>query len=132
MTMPIRFDTLEYAKRLAEAGIPQDHADAHAEALSAALATATVTPGELVLVRAELLARMDLLRTELLAAIDQLRTELVAEINQLRTEVFEAINQLKADIDTKLRPLRWLIGIVLGVQVVTLSLVGALFIRMAP
>jgi hypothetical protein len=33
MTMPIQFDTLEFAKTLQAAGIPQDQAEAHAQAL---------------------------------------------------------------------------------------------------
>ena len=75
MTMPIKFDTLEYARRLAEAGIPADQADAHAQALSEALATASVTPAELVLVRSELLARMDMLKSEIDARFDHLNAK---------------------------------------------------------
>ena len=141
MTMPIKFDTLEYARRLAEAGIPADQADAHAQALSEALATASVTPAELVLVRSELLARMDMLKSEVYARMDRLKVEIDARIDQLKIEIDARIDQLKIEIDarferfeaqfeSKLRPLRWLLGIALAGQVVTLGLVAVILTRL--
>ena len=152
MTMPIKFDTLEYARRLAEAGIPADQADAHAQALSEALATASVTPAELVLVRSELLARMDMLKTEVYARMDRLKVEIDARIDQLKVEIDARIDQLKIEIDarfdrlnveidarferfearfeSKLRPLRWLLGIALAGQVITLGLVAVILTRL--
>ena len=128
MTMPIKFDTLEYARRLAEAGIPADQADAHAQALSDALATASVTPAELVLVRSELLARMDMLKSELLTRMDMLKSELSAQMDLLKSEVYARIDLLKVEIDARferleagLRSLRWLFGLSLALQVVVLA-----------
>ena len=141
MTMPIKFDTLEYARRLAEAGIPADQADAHAQALSDALATASVTPAELVLVRSELLARMDMLKSEVYARIDLLKVEIDARLDRLNIEIdarFERLNveidgrfeRLYIEIDAKLRPLRWLLGVALAGQLVTLALVGMILTRL--
>ena len=159
MTMPIKFDTLEYARRLAEAGIPADQADAHAQALSDALATASVTPAELVLVRSELLARMDMLKSELLAQMDLLKSELLAQMDLLKSEVYARIDLLKVEIDARfdrfrveidtrldrfeveidtrferleagLRQVRWLVGLALAGQVATLALVGMLLTRL--
>ena len=166
MTMPIKFDTLEYARRLAEAGIPADQADAHAQALSDALATASVTPAELVLVRSELLARMDTLKSEVYARMDRLKVEIDARFDQLKVEIDARFDQLKVGIDarfdqlkvgtdarfervearldgfearldglearfeSKLRPLRWLLGIALAAQVVTLGLVAVILARL--
>ena len=156
MTMPIKFDTLEYARRLAEAGIPADQADAHAQALSEALATASVTPAELVLVRSELLARMDMLKTEVYARMDRLKVEIDARIDQLKVEIDARFDLFKSEIDarfdlfksemdarfdrfksemdarleSKLRPLRWLLGIALAGQVVTLGLVAVILTRL--
>jgi len=166
MTMPIKFDTLEYARRLAEAGIPADQADAHAQALSEALATASVTPAELVLVRSELLARMDMLKSEVYARMDRLKVEIDARIDQLKVEIdarfdrlnieldarfdlfkreidarferlearldgFEArLDGIEARFESKLRPLRWLLGIALAGQVVTLGLVAVILTRL--
>lgn len=137
MTMPIKFDTLEYARRLAEAGIPADQADAHAQALSEALATASVTPAELVLVRSELLARMDMLKSEVYARMDRLKVEIDARIDQLKVEIDARLDGIEARLDgievrleSKLRPLRWLIGLALAGQVVTLGLVAVILTRL--
>jgi hypothetical protein len=134
MTMPIKFDTLEYARRLVEAGIPADQADAHAQALSDALATASVTPAELVLVRSELLARMDTLKSEVYARIDLLKVEIDARFDQLKIEIDARFDQLKIEIDarfeSKLRPLRWLLGIALAGQVVALGLAAVILTRL--
>ena len=135
--MPIKFDTLEYARRLAEAGIPADQADAHAQALSEALATASVTPAELVLVRSELLARMDMLKSEVYARMDRLKVEIDARIDQLKVEIDARLDGIEARLDgievrleSKLRPLRWLIGLALAGQVVTLGLVAVILTRL--
>ena len=139
MTMPIKFDTLEYARRLAEAGIPPDQADAHAQALSEALATASVTPAELVLVRSELLARMDMLKSEVYARMDRLKVEIDARIDQLKVEIDARIDQLKVEIDARIDQLKveidarfdhlnakfkvvyWLTGLSLAMSAVTLA-----------
>lgn len=126
MTMPIKFDTLEYARRLAEAGIPADQADAHAQALSDALAAASVTPAELVLVRSELLARMDTLKTEVYARMDRLKVEIDARFERVEAR----LDGLEARFESKLRPLRWLLGIALAGQVVTLGLVAVILARL--
>jgi hypothetical protein len=126
MTMPIKFDTLEYARRLAEAGIPADQADAHAQALSEALATASVTPAELVLVRSELLARMDTLKSEVYARIDLLKVEIDARLDRIE----ERVDGIEALVESKLRPLRWLLGIALAGQAVTLGLVALILTRL--
>lgn len=155
MTMPIKFDTLEYARRLAEAGIPADQADAHAQALSEALATASVTPAELVLVRSELLARMDMLKSEVYARIDLLKVEIDARFDRLNVELDARFDLFRREIDarferlgarldgietrldgievrleSKLRPLRWLLGIALAGQLVTLGLVAVILTRL--
>ena len=134
MTMPIKFDTLEYARKLAEAGIPPDQADAQAQALSDALATASVTPAELVLVRSELLARMDMLKSEVYARIDLLKVEIDARFDRLNVEIDARFDRLKVEIDVRFERLearlRWLLGIALAGQVVTLALVGVVLTRL--
>ena len=128
MTMPIKFDTLEYARRLAEAGIPADQADAHAQALSDALATASVTPAELVLVRSELLARMDMLKNDMLARMDLLKVEIDARFDLFKSEIdarfalFETrLERLEALTNTKFKVLYWLTGLSLVASGLTLA-----------
>ncbi len=54
--MAYAFDTLGYAKRLREAGVANDHAEAHAEAAREFIMTELVTKGDLLAVRTDLLA----------------------------------------------------------------------------
>ena len=85
MDMPIRFDIVEYTKTLAESGVPLDQAEAHALALSRALSEGTPASSELVMVKHELLMRMDVLRQEMTQELDaklaQLRAELLSKIS---------------------------------------------------
>ena len=64
----ITFDTLKYAERLEEAGIPRDHAKAEAEALAEVLSSGST----------ELATRAD---------INQLRTEIKSEFNRIEGEL---------------------------------------------
>jgi len=89
MTMPIQFDTLEFARTLQAAGIPQDQAEAHAQALGTALSGAVVVPSELVLVKADLLARMELLKLELEARMDAMQQAFEARMDAMQ-QAFEA------------------------------------------
>jgi hypothetical protein len=86
MTVAYAFDTLGYSKRLREAGVSNDQAEAHAEAAREFIMT-------------ELVNRQDLLATklDLRAELGTLRTELRTEVGSLRT----AINALEARIDTQ-------------------------------
>jgi len=96
MDMPIRFDIVEYTKTLTESGVPLDQAEAHALALSRALSEGTPASSELVLVKHELLMRMDVLRQELTqefdSELDMLRQEIDAKLAQLRTELLSKIS----------------------------------------
>ncbi|WP_374582621.1 hypothetical protein [Pseudoduganella sp.] len=53
MTMPIQFDTAQYIKRLIEAGIPQQHAEALADGLQFALSQPVANDADLLIWRAE-------------------------------------------------------------------------------
>jgi hypothetical protein len=75
MTVANAFDTLGYAKRLRDAGVPNPQAEAHAEAAREFIMT-------------ELVTKQDLLATKL---------DLQVEIGTLRT----AISALEARIDTQ-------------------------------
>ncbi|MES2347147.1 MAG: hypothetical protein V4641_06195 [Pseudomonadota bacterium] len=103
MNMPIKFNTFEYARKLAEAGIPPDQAEAQANALSDALAEATVGPSELVLLRTDMIARIEMLRTDIYAKLEALEQRLIARFN------------------AKFVTLYWMVGISLALHAVTLG-----------
>jgi len=96
MDMPIRFDIVEYTKTLTESGVPLNQAEAHALALSRALSEGTPASSELVLVKHELLMRMDMLRQELTqefdSKLDMLRQEIDVKLAQLRAELLSKIS----------------------------------------
>ncbi|MBJ7309851.1 DUF1640 domain-containing protein [Rugamonas sp. CCM 8940] len=128
MTMPIQFDTLKYAKRLTEAGIPPDHAEAQAQALSDVLADTIVVPGDLILLKVDVLARIELLRQELTASIELLRQETLAKFELLRQETlakFELARQeldaLEQRINGKFKTLHWVLGAMLVLHIATLA-----------
>jgi hypothetical protein len=63
--MAYAFDTLGYAKRLRNAGISQEHAEAHAEAAREFVMGELVTKADLQATRADLQAAMDTLTLRL-------------------------------------------------------------------
>jgi hypothetical protein len=71
--MAASFDTLRYARRLREAGVPEAQAESQAEALNEFLGSGAATKADL-----------DLVRTELGAELRQTRTGLEARINLLQ------------------------------------------------
>jgi hypothetical protein len=75
--MPIKFDTLEYTRHLINAGIPATQAEAQARALSEAMVE-IVSSSELLLLKTDIIARIEMLRTHMDAKIDALRAEMNA------------------------------------------------------
>ncbi len=113
MTMPIKFDTLEYARKLVEAGIPADQAEAQANALSDVLAEATVGPSELVLFKSDMLARMELLRSDVLGRIELVKHDL----DILRQD----LENFKTSVNTKFTTVFWMLGISMALHAVTIA-----------
>lgn len=104
------FDTLQYAKRLRQAGIPEDQAEAQTNALAKALASGIqhlATKQDIQEVKHEI----DIVRQEL----KQLRQETKHEIDQLRQEIKTDLQTLDAKFterETRLRGdmllMRWM------------------------
>ena len=65
MHMPIQFDTLDYAKRLASSGVPTMQAEAHAAALGDVLGSSVVVHGELATVERNVLGEIKLVEQKL-------------------------------------------------------------------
>ena len=88
--MAFAFDTLGYAKRLRDAGVPAPEAEAHAEAAREFIMTELVTKSDLDVTRRELEAsmdireqRMDVRQQRLTALIMDTRHQLEAKIQRL-------------------------------------------------
>ena len=74
--MAFAFDSLGYAKHLREAGVPQDQAEAHAEAARQFIMAELATRYDLGVIRNDL----DVLRRELEAKIDTLSLRLTVRM----------------------------------------------------
>jgi len=81
--MAFAFDTLGYAKRLRDAGVPAPEAEAHAEAAREFIMTELVTKSDLDVTRRELEASMDIREQRLTALIMDTRHQLEAKIQRL-------------------------------------------------
>lgn len=75
--MAVAFDTLTYARRLREVGVPQEQAEAHAEALAAAVTETLATKQDLL----ELATKQDVV------AVKQELRELGASLRQEMREL---------------------------------------------
>ncbi len=90
----VAFDTLRFAKRLEEAGVPPGQDAATAAAFAEATGDMIATKIEIGDLRRDLAA----VRAELKADIAALRTEIKAEIAAVRRELEAVRQELKAEI----------------------------------
>jgi chromosome segregation ATPase len=87
--MAYTFDSLGYAKKLRDGGVPQDQAEAHAEAARDFIMVELAT-------KADLLAAKHELQTELRHTKQELRTT----ITELQTELHHTKQELQSSIET--------------------------------
>lgn len=120
MNMPIKFDTLEYIRRLIEAGIPADQAEAQANALTEVLSEATVAPSELVLHRSDMIARIEMLKADLYAKLEALEERFNAKLKAWEERFNARLEALEARMNAKFTALYWMVGISLTLHAVTL------------
>ena len=109
MHMPIQFDTLDDAKRLASAGVPTQQAEVHATALGEVLGSAVVVHGELAALERNLLGEIKLVaqqldtRTHALdLKIDALELKLDTRIDALELKLDTKIDALEQKFDTRI------------------------------
>ncbi|MGX9785575.1 hypothetical protein [Janthinobacterium lividum] len=112
MHMPIQFDTLDYAKRLASAGVPTQQAEAHATALGEVLGSAVVVHGELAALEHNLLGEIKLVAQKvdtqagaLELKIGALELRLDTRIDALERKFNTRLDALEQKFDTKLEAL---------------------------
>lgn len=98
MHMPIQFDTLDYAKRLASAGVPTQQAEAHAAALGDVLGSAVVVHGELAALERNLLGEIKLVAQR----VDTRAGALDVKINALELKLDSRIDTLELKLDSRI------------------------------
>ena len=92
MHMPIQFDTLDYAKRLASAGVPTQQAEAHAAALERNML------GEIKLVAQRVDTRVGALDVK----IDALELKLDSKIDTLEQKLDSRTDALELKLDSRI------------------------------
>ncbi|MGK5075662.1 hypothetical protein [Janthinobacterium sp. ZB1P44] len=97
MHMPIQFDTLDYAKRLASAGVPVQQAEAHAAALGDVLGSAVVVHGELAALERNLLGEIKLVSQR----VDTRVGALDVKIDALELKLDSRIDALERKFDAR-------------------------------
>jgi hypothetical protein len=108
MTVVWAFDTLGYAKRLQEAGVPKPQAEGHAEAAREFIMIELVT------------------KPDLHAELDNLGTQLRTEIGALRAELRTEVSSLRVAIDTQTLRLTVRLGGIVAAGIGILALLGRL------
>jgi hypothetical protein len=83
MTLVWAFDTLGYAKRLREAGVPNPQAEGHAEAAREFIMIELVTKQDLLATKQELQAAMNSLEARLGGRIDALQAAMETQTLRL-------------------------------------------------
>jgi len=127
--MAYTFDSLGYAKRLRDRGVPQEQAEAHAEAARDFIMAELVTKSDL---KTDLLAtKQDLqtelrssfagLQTELRSSFAGLQTELRSSVAGLQTELRSSVAELRNRIETQALRLAVSLGVMLAVAIGALA-----------
>ncbi|MBR7636950.1 hypothetical protein [Janthinobacterium lividum] len=94
MHMPIQFDTLDYAKRLASAGVPTQQAEAHATALGEVLGSVVVVHGELAALERNLLGEIKLVAQKVDTRVDALELKFDTRIDALEQKFDARLERL--------------------------------------
>jgi hypothetical protein len=125
--MAFAFDTLAYAKRLRDAGIPPQEAEAHAEAAREFIMAELVTKPDLVGVREEVATTKRELREEVATTKRDLREEAAAMKQDLLASDAMTRRELELAMDALSLRLTVRLGIMLaaGLSLMT-AILGAL------
>ena len=125
--MAFAFDTLAYAKRLRDAGIPTQQAEAHAEAAREFTMAELVTKPDLVAVRDEVVTTKLDLRGEVVTTRLDLRDEIATTKRDLQASDSTTRRELEQAMDTLSLRLTVRLGIMLasGLTLMT-AILGAL------
>lgn len=120
----IAFDTLKFANRLKQAGVPPQQAEAEAAAFAEVLEISfkeLVTKEDLRLTKEELRRDLKDLEMRMEAKIDQLEAKFNIKIDKLEVKFDTRIDKLEAKVDRldtrltgELTLIKWMLGLLLG------------------
>ena len=110
MHMPIQFDTLDYAKRLASAGVPVQQAEAHAAALGDVLGSAVVVHGELAALERNLLGEIKLVAQKVDTRVDALELKLDTRIDALEQKFDARLERMDLRHGADMKHVYWMMS----------------------
>ncbi|MCC7700500.1 hypothetical protein [Janthinobacterium sp. EB271-G4-7A] len=110
MHMPIQFDTLDYAKRLASAGVPTQQAEAHATALGEVLGSAVVVHGELAALERNLLGEIKLVAQKVDTRVDALELKFDTRIDTLEQKFDARLERLDLRHGADMKHVYWMMS----------------------
>lgn len=97
----VYFDTLAYANKLKQAGVPIEQAEVHAEALLEVFEDRIAT-------KQDLKTEVETLRVSLKTEIETLRINTQSEIDALRNDMHVKMAELKVDL------IKWMFGLLMA------------------
>jgi hypothetical protein len=106
-------DTLEYAKRLEKAGVSREQAEAHAEALRAAVVSQVATKADVEAAALEIRGDLRGLRVEFQQAQHGLETKVSQQIRELEVKFEHRHHDLEVkfgQLQAKVQVLTWMVG----------------------
>ncbi|MGX9700718.1 hypothetical protein ACWYXK_27535 [Janthinobacterium lividum] len=110
MHMPIQFDTLDYAKRLASAGVPTQQAEAHATALGEVLGSAVVVHGELAALEHNLLGEIKLVAQKVDTRVDALELKFDTRIDALEQKFDARLERMDLRHGADMKHVYWMMS----------------------
>lgn len=110
MHMPIQFDTLDYARRLASAGVPTQQAEAHATALGEVLGSAVVVHGELAALERNLLGEIKLVSQKVDTRVDALELKFDTRIDALEQKFDARLERLDLRHGADMKHVYWMMS----------------------
>lgn len=110
MHMPIQFDTLDDAKRLASAGVPTQQAEAHATALGEILGSAVVVHGELAALERNLLEEIKLVAQTVDTRVDALELKFDTRIDALEQKFDSRLECLDLRHGADMKHVYWMMS----------------------
>lgn len=110
MHMPIQFDTLDDAKRLASAGVPTQQAEAHATALGEILGSAVVVHGELAALERNLLGEIKLVAQTVDTRVDALELKFDTRIDALEQKIDSRLERLDLRHGADMKHVYWMMS----------------------
>jgi len=95
------FDSLGYAKRLRDGGVPRDQAEAHAEAARDFIMVELATKADVLGLKTELGGRITEFQAEFRNSLTALEGKLGGKITELQAELHGNVAELRNTIETQ-------------------------------